>query len=197
MWGSRQQGREQRVSKREQERTIERTIERARGGGRKTQNCAAPRVLSIPGRRLERTHCVSTTHGFATTAAVLPSLGLFTFSKLSAREHSTHVRTSKYPACAASALRRSERAFSGCWRPTVLVVGMLFGMLLNPKAIATSSITSAACSTSGRVGGTCTFTAAPPWLATAVSCIRLSSCAARSASSDSPGGGGNTLRAGD
>ena len=104
----------------------------------------------MPGSRLERTHCVSTTAGLATTAAVRPSSSRRTFLKLSARLQSTHVSTSVKPLAASSARTRSLYAFSGSWRPAVAVLGSARGILLKPYAIATSSCAQAGgCSAGG------------------------------------------------
>ena len=63
-------------------------------------------------------------------------------------------KTSLYPANAHSLRIESESLFRGNGAAMVLVEGIVLGILLNPKAMATSSIISHAWRISERVGGT-------------------------------------------
>mmetsp|Transcript_15474 Transcript_15474/g.49689 ORF Transcript_15474/g.49689 Transcript_15474/m.49689 type:complete len:228 (-) Transcript_15474:687-1370(-) len=124
-----------------------------------------------------------------TTARLAPPSSRRSLEKQSSLEQSAKESASVKPICASSIRISSVSLVTGCCDPMQQTGGSGRGSLLNEYATATSSITSQACITSGRVMGTRTETDSPPSTSDASSIILRSSggiASAGSASAPSP-----------
>mmetsp|Transcript_21167 Transcript_21167/g.69886 ORF Transcript_21167/g.69886 Transcript_21167/m.69886 type:complete len:255 (-) Transcript_21167:895-1659(-) len=149
-----------------------------------------PSVLSSPGSSDVRQTWNSSVLGLEmTTARLAPPSSRRSLEKQSSLEQSAKESASVKPICASSIRISSVSLVTGCCDPMQQTGGSGRGSLLNEYATATSSITSQACITSGRVMGTRTETDSPPSTSDASSIILRSSggiASAGSASAPSP-----------
>ena len=131
-----------------------------------------PNVLKSPGSSDVRHTWNSIVFGLEITTDCMPVSTRRIFLKASSCEQSAKVSASVKPASAISRRMRSVRRERGCCEPTHWTGATSRGILLNEYATATSSITSHACITSGRVIGTPTRTLSPLASSSASSCTR-------------------------